>query len=74
MGENKKVWDIFEHKIIDMPPKMETFLNDIIAVYKKHGLSLGHEDSHGCFLVAEFCQDNVDWLLEAFKCYSEVES
>lgn len=74
MGENKKVWDILETKFIDMPSEMESFLNDIVGVYKKHGLSLGHEDSHGAFRVENFCQDNVDWLFGACKFYSEVGS
>ena len=45
--------------------KIDAFLAEVIEVSKKHGLSIGHEDSHGGFLVHEFSQDNADWLMNA---------
>ena len=47
--------------------KMQSFLNDIIEVYKKHGLSLSHEDSQGAFIIDEFKEDNVRWLLACIE-------
>jgi len=47
--------------------KLDAFLNDIIEVYKKHGLSLAHEDIKGGFIVQKFKEENVDWLKQA--CY-----
>lgn len=44
----------------------KAFLLDLIEVYKRHGLSLAHEDSHGAFLVERYSEINAEWLLEAF--------
>ena len=49
-------------------PKAQAFLEDLIAVYRKHGMSLGHEDSQGGFLVEVFDDENVEWLLDAADC------
>lgn len=68
-GDFVEIWDSIEHKKIDMPPKMQAFLNDIVEVYKKHGLSLSHEDYHGAFCVECFDEDNVKWLFDAHKQY-----
>ena len=43
----------------------EKFINDIIEVYKRHGLSLAHEDEQGAFIVQEFKEDNIGWLRQA---------
>lgn len=64
-----EIWDYKKHKTITTPPKMESFLKDIVAVYKKYGLSLSHEDCHGAFIVEEFDEHNVKWLYEAGKDY-----
>lgn len=43
------------------------FLSDIIAVYKKHGLVISHEDFHGAFLVEHYLGEDdptVKWLLQ----------
>ena len=45
--------------------KIDEFLAEVIEVSRKHGLSLGHEDGHGVFLVHKFSQDNVEWLMHA---------
>lgn len=43
----------------------DAFLDDVIAVYKKHGLAIGHEDGHGAFIVETFDESNMQWLLAA---------
>ena len=45
--------------------KIDAFLADILEVYKKHGLSIGHEDGHGAFLIQPLEKWNVDWLQAA---------
>lgn len=40
----------------------EKFINDIVKVYEKHGLSLAHEDSQGAFIIQEYKEDNIGWL------------
>jgi hypothetical protein len=51
--------------------KIDAFLNEIIEVSKRHGLSIGHEDYHGAFKVEKFSQENADWLIRAFDSTEE---
>lgn len=43
------------------------FIEDIIEVYKKHNLSLSHEDGHGAFIVDDYDQYNIDWLRQSLE-------
>lgn len=46
--------------------KASAFLKELVEVCKKHNLSLGHEDSHGAFLVEYYSEKYCEWLLAAF--------
>lgn len=47
-------------------PAVDAFLEEIIAVCKKHGMCIGHEDGHGSFLVhREIIEHNLGWLRAA---------
>ena len=46
--------------------KREEFLNDIIEVYKKHNLSLAHEDIEGAFVIQDYKEKNIEWLKQAY--------
>lgn len=46
-------------------PAVEAFIADILEVYKKHGLSIAHEDNHGAFMVEDYYEYNVDWIKQA---------
>ena len=46
--------------------RSEEFLNDIVEVYKKHNLSLAHEDIQGGFIIQDFKEENVVWLKQAY--------
>lgn len=59
-----KRWNIAESRMIESE-KVDAFLNELIAVSKKHGLCIGHEDIHGSFLVHEYTEENAEWLLAA---------
>lgn len=62
-----KRWDSQAHERIDNP-RVDAFLEDVIAVCRKHSLSIGHEDGHGSFLVHmdEGAHEyNFGWLREA---------
>lgn len=48
-----------------MKTKIQLFINDIIKVYKKHNLSLSHQDRHGAFEIEEYSKYNVSWLNDA---------
>ncbi len=45
----------------------QIFLQELKLLCMKHGKSLGHEDSHGSFIVEEYYEDNVDWLMDAIE-------
>jgi hypothetical protein len=45
-------------------PRVDRFLAEITWVCHRHGLSITPGDG-GCFLVTEFSQDNLDWLMRA---------
>ena len=47
--------------------KCDAFIKDIIEVYRKHGLGISHEDSHGAFIIEELNQDLIDWIEWAFN-------
>ena len=46
-------------------PEVDAFLSEILAVCRKHGMSIGHEDSHGSFIVQEFSEEGAGWLAAA---------
>ena len=48
-----------------LTPDIEGFINDIVKVYQKYGLSLAHEDSQGSFLVEKYDDSNIEWLKNA---------
>jgi len=50
----------------ELSPKAKAFIEAIVALEWQHGLSLGHEDPEGAFLVQDLSQDNVNWLRAAF--------
>jgi hypothetical protein len=43
-------------------PRGAAILADLMAIYRKHGLSLGHEDIQGGFVVEELSDHNIEWL------------
>ena len=51
--------EVMENKAIDI------FLTEIIAVSKKHGFSISHEDGQGAFMVTEYTEGNSLWLWNA---------
>ena len=57
-------WDSRKGEMVQRPD-VDAFLADIEAVCRKHGLSIGHEDGHGSFIVGPFDQGEVEWLLGA---------
>lgn len=45
--------------------KSSNFMADIVLVFQKHGFSISHEDRHGGFIVEDFSDANVEWILAA---------
>jgi len=49
-------------------PDIDAFLVEMLAVCKRHGFSLGHEDGQVAFEVYDYDKYCDDWLLEAVDC------
>ena len=47
--------------------KKESFIDDIVNIYKKYNLSLSHEDTQGAFKIEKYSDENVDWIREALR-------
>ena len=46
-------------------PKAAAFIEEILAVCRKHGLSIAHEDSQGAFIVELYSNIAAQWLSDA---------
>lgn len=46
-------------------PRVDAFLKELEAVCKKHGFSLGHEDTQGGFIVEKYDKNLSEWLQQA---------
>lgn len=49
----------------ELEAKVQAYLAAIVAVGKEHGFSLGHEDTHGSFVVDMQNDPCDDWVLAA---------
>lgn len=58
-------WSAELHVSIPSDPKIEAFLDEVEAVCRRHGLSLGSEDTHRAFLIEKFSEENLAWLRQA---------
>lgn len=45
--------------------KIESFLNEIKSVCKKHNLSISHEDGFGAFIITDYDDYYDEWLSKA---------
>lgn len=57
-------WDI-NQECYTSSVTVGTFLNELFDLYEKHGLSIGHEDSHGAFIIEKLKDANVEWMQAA---------
>ncbi len=58
-------WEHHTEKHIKTPPKIKAFIEDVIAVCKKHNMSIGHEDGHGGFEIQQYDEFYTEWLQNA---------
>lgn len=60
-----KRWDCqAENRIEDS--RVDAFLAELVEVSRRHGMTLGHEDGHGSFIVYVHVDEfRLKWLLEA---------
>jgi hypothetical protein len=60
-----KRWDKESSREVE-DPAVDAFLTEVVAVCKKHGMSIGHQDSHGAFQVYKRAHRKVlRWLMDA---------
>jgi hypothetical protein len=45
--------------------KVDNFIADILSVYRKHNMSISHEDEHGAFVIQPISDINIEWLENA---------
>jgi hypothetical protein len=45
--------------------QVDKFLQEIVSVCKKYGLSISHEDTHGSFIIEAYDESNIEWLMSA---------
>lgn len=56
-----------------MLDKVIAFLDEVIELGKRQGLSISHEDVHGAFIVRPFNEDDAEWLMAAQDYTAEYE-
>lgn len=63
MMKNRTYW----HKNDNSAPNsaVDAFIDDVIDVCKKHGMSIAHEDNHGAFIIEDYSDINIEWLENA---------
>lgn len=64
MEKKKERW-IHVDKEFAVSEKVDAFIADIIEVYKKHNMSISHQDGHGAFIVERGYKFNAEWLKDA---------
>jgi len=57
-------WDSRTKKDAEFPG-IDIFIEEVLAVCRRHGYSISHEDVHGGFIINGFNEDNADWLRSA---------
>ena len=62
---NKTYWDCNASQFI-ASSKVDEFLKELVELYKKHNLSISHEDSHGNFIIESYDQENIKWLNDCY--------
>lgn len=43
------------------------FLDELESLYRKYGLSLSHEDTHGAFIIKRLDEGNILWVRAAMR-------
>jgi hypothetical protein len=60
----RKRWSYRAEQRVEVP-RIDAFLDEIVAVCKRHGFGLSHEDKHGGFAVVTYDAFDIDWLCDA---------
>lgn len=66
-------WNCIKNKRVKSLKKVEEYLQEIINLSKKYNLSLSHEDSMGCFIIENYDECNINWLMDCVLNIKEKE-
>jgi len=45
--------------------EVDAFIEDVVSVMRKHGLTISHEDHHGAFIIVDMSERNINWFEDA---------
>ncbi len=45
--------------------RINNFLEELFELYKKHDLSIAHEDDQGGFIIESYKSENIEWMKHA---------
>ncbi len=68
-GRDHGRWSVNRDTYVETP-KVDAFIAEVIEVCQRHGLSIGHEDTQGAFVIERHSSVNDGWLRAAM---TEVE-
>lgn len=46
-------------------PAVDSFIEEVLAVCEKHGMSISHEDGHGGFEIEPYSEGAAEWFRDA---------
>ena len=58
-------WSLSLSRHVDTPQNVSDFLTEYKALCQKYNLSLGHEDTHGAFIIDVYNEYDIDWVRQA---------
>lgn len=64
-GVDGLIMDTLSILRMDAPHHIKCFYRELIALYKKYDISISHEDSQGGFIIENYNEHNVDWIMDA---------
>lgn len=66
--KDNKVYDRKIQQWITMPFHLKMFYKDLNELCRKYNLSISHEDSHGEFIIENYHEGYMEWLMDASLC------
>ena len=57
-----KNYNLKTQEFENTPNEIKDFLSDVEKIYKKHNMSISHEDRHGSFVINRFKQEDLEWI------------
>ena len=58
-------WNILSSTDEPTPENVQSFFKEIEELYRKHNLSISHEDGNGAFIIENYDAENLTWLKDA---------